>query len=61
MHDDVLIALISTIGSILVAYITTRQKNKPTERQKNKPTEDDELKKEIEDLKEELREKDKKR
>ncbi|WP_278843877.1 hypothetical protein [Limosilactobacillus vaginalis] len=52
MHDDVLIALISTIGSILVAYITTRQKNKPTE--------DDELKKEIEDLKKELREKDKK-
>lgn len=47
MHDDVLVALISTIGSILVAYITTRQKSKPTE--------DDKLRKEIEDLKTELR------
>lgn len=52
MHDDVLVALISTIGSILVAYITTRQKNNSTE--------DDKLKKEIEDLKEKLRKKDKK-
>lgn len=34
MHDDVLVALISTIGSIIVAYITTQQRNKPTENDK---------------------------
>ncbi len=28
MHDDVLVALISTAGSILVAYITTHQQHK---------------------------------
>jgi Na+-translocating ferredoxin:NAD+ oxidoreductase RnfG subunit len=30
MHDDVLVALISAIGSILVAYITTHQQAKPS-------------------------------
>lgn len=49
MHDDVLVALISTIGSVLVAYITTLQKNKPTE--------DDKLRKENQRLKRELRRK----
>ena len=34
MHDDVLVALISTIGSVLVAYITTHQQNKPSENDK---------------------------
>lgn len=34
MHDDVLVALISTIGSVLVAYITTHQQNKPSEKDK---------------------------
>lgn len=40
MHDEVLVALISTIGSIIVAYITTIRRDKPSEndrlRQENK-------------------------
>lgn len=31
MHDEVLVALISTIGSIIVAYITTQRRDKPSE------------------------------
>ena len=49
MHDEVLVALISTIGSIIVAYITTQQHNKPTE--------NDKLRQENQRLKQELKEK----
>lgn len=31
MHDEVLVALISTIGSIIVAFITTQRRDKPGE------------------------------
>ena len=47
MHDEVLVALISTIGSIIVAYITTQQHNKPTE--------NDKLRQENQRLKQELK------
>lgn len=30
MHDQVIVALISTIGSISVAYLTTNQVSKPS-------------------------------
>ena len=43
VHDQVLVALISTIGSIAVAYLTTHQSSKPSKY--------DELKKENEELK----------
>lgn len=52
MHDDVLVALISTIGSVLVAYITNLQRGKPTE--------DDKLREKNRKLKQELRRKKKK-
>ena len=48
MHDQVLIALISTVGSIVVAYITTHQNKKPSI--------NDELRKENEELKKKLEE-----
>lgn len=47
VHDQVLVALISTIGSIAVAYLTTHQSSKPSY---------DELKKENEKLKRKLKE-----
>lgn len=31
MHDEIWVALISTIGSIIVAYITTQRRDQPTE------------------------------
>ena len=44
MHDNVLVALISTIGSITVAFITTHQQGKPSEddklREENKKLKD---------------------
>lgn len=49
MHDDVLVALISTIGSVLVAYITTHQQSKPSE--------NDKIREENKKLKEQLRRK----
>lgn len=49
MHDSVLVALISTIGSITVAFITTRQQGKPSE--------DDRLREENKKLKNQLRRK----
>lgn len=49
MHDEVLVALISTIGSIIVAYITTQQHKNPSE--------DDRLREENKRLKQELKEK----
>lgn len=49
MHDSVLVALISTIGSIVVAYITTHQQNKPSD--------NDKLREENKKLKEQLRRK----
>ncbi|MFQ3624098.1 hypothetical protein ACSF83_03565 [Lactobacillus johnsonii] len=48
VHDQVLVALISTIGSIAVAYLTTHQSSKPSKY--------DELKKENEELKRKLKE-----
>ncbi|MCC4502054.1 hypothetical protein [Limosilactobacillus reuteri] len=48
MHDQVLIALISTIGSIVVAYLTTHQNKKPSI--------DDELREENEELRRKLEE-----
>lgn len=48
VHDQVLVALISTIGSIAVAYLTTYQSSKPSKY--------DELKKENEELKRKLKE-----
>lgn len=48
VHDQVLVALISTIGSIAVAYLTTHQSSKPSY---------DELKKENEKLKKKIKEK----
>ncbi|MDY4730324.1 MAG: hypothetical protein SPC26_09535, partial [Lactobacillus amylovorus] len=47
MHDSVLVALISAVGSIIVAYLTTHQSSKPSY---------DELKKENEELKRKLKE-----
>lgn len=47
VHDSVLVALISAIGSIIVAYLTTHQSSKPSY---------DELKKENEKLKRKLKE-----
>ncbi|MBB1078981.1 hypothetical protein H5S09_04285 [Limosilactobacillus sp. STM2_1] len=49
MHDQVLVALISTIGSIVVAYLTTHQSKKPSV--------NDELVRENEKLKKQLEEK----
>ncbi len=46
MHDSVLVALISTIGSIAVAFITTHQQGKPSE--------DDRLREENKKLKDQL-------
>ena len=46
VHDQVLVALISTIGSIAVAYLTRHQSSKPSKY--------DELKKENEELKRKL-------
>lgn len=46
MHDQVLVALISTIGSILVAYITTHQQHKPSDLDKMRE-ENRKLKKEL--------------
>ena len=48
MHDQVLIALISTVGSIVVAYLTKHQNKKPSI--------NDELRKENEELKKKLEE-----
>ena len=47
VHDSVLVALISAVGSIIVAYLTTDQSSKPSY---------DELKKENEELKRKLKE-----
>ena len=47
VHDSVLVALISAVGSIIVAYLTTHQSSKPSY---------DELKKENEELKRKLKE-----
>jgi len=48
VHDSVLVALISAVGSIIVAYLTTHQSSKPSKY--------DELKKENEELKRKLKE-----
>lgn len=48
VHDSVLVALISAVGSIIVAYLTTHQSSKPSY---------DELKKENEKLKKKIKEK----
>lgn len=48
VHDQVLVALISTIGSIAVAYLTTHQSSKPSKY--------DELEKENKELKRKLKE-----
>ena len=48
MHDQVIVALISTIGSVTVAYLTTNQVSKPSY---------DELKKKRKKLKNKLKKK----
>lgn len=52
LSDDVLIALISTLGTIIVAWITSRQQHRPNER--------DQLLEENKRLKEELRKEERK-
>ena len=54
MHDEVLVALISTIGSIIVAYITTIRRDKPSENDRLRQ-ENSKLRQEIKEIKNEDR------
>lgn len=57
MSDQVLVALISALGSVLVAYITSRETRKKNEDESKKKDEMAELEKENAKLKKELEDK----
>lgn len=57
MSDQVLVALISALGSVLVAYITSRETRKKNEDESKKKDKMAELEKENAELKKELEDK----
>lgn len=60
MSDQVLVVLISTLGSVLVAWITAYENNKQKENKAQKKSELEKLKEENSRLQEELKRKEEK-
>lgn len=60
MSDQVLVVLISTLGSVLVAWITAHENNKQKENKAQKKSELEKLKEENGRLQEELKRKEEK-